>query len=150
MKEFEKKIQQDFVDALKKGDTKVVDVLRMLKSSIQNKKVEKGKDASLSEDDYVVLLRRMIKQRKEAAEQYEAVGAIDRAEQERAEVSILEKYLPEQLSEEQILQLAKKIIEETGAKGISDLGKVMGRLMPHVKGKADGATVRNVVERLLR
>ena len=150
MKEFEKKIQQDFVDALKKGDTKVVDVLRMLKSSIQNKKVEKGKDASLSEDDYVVLLRRMIKQRKEAAEQYEAVGAIDRAEQERAEVSILEKYLPEQLSEEQILQLAKKIIEETGAKGISDLGKVMGKLMPHVKGKADGATVRNVVERLLR
>ena len=150
MKEFEKKIQQDFVDALKKGDTKVVDVLRMLKSSIQNKKVEKGKGASLSEDDYIVLLRRMIKQRKEAAEQYEAVGAIDRAEQERAEVSILEKYLPEQLSEEQILQLAKKIIEETGAKGISDLGKVMGRLMPHVKGKADGATVRNVVERLLR
>ena len=150
MKDFEKRIQQDFVDALKKGDNKVVDVLRMLKSSIQNKKVEKGKDASLSEDDYVVLLRRMIKQRKEAAEQYEAVGAIDRAEQERAEVSILEKYLPEQLSEEQILQLAKKIIEETGAKGISDLGKVMGRLMPHVKGKADGATVRNVVERLLR
>lgn len=150
MKDFEKRIQQDFVDALKRGDNKVVDVLRMLKSSIQNKKVEKGKDASLSEDDYVVLLRRMIKQRKEAAEQYEAVGAIDRAEQERAEVSILEKYLPEQLSEEQILQLAKKIIEETGAKGISDLGKVMGRLMPHVKGKADGATVRNVVERLLR
>jgi len=150
LKEFEKKIQQDFVDALKKGDTKVVDVLRMLKSSIQNKKVEKGKDASLSEDDYVVLLRRMIKQRKEAAEQYEAVGVRDRAEQERAEVSILEKYLPEQLSEEQILQLAKKIIEETGAKGISDLGKVMGKLMPHVKGKADGATVRNVVERLLR
>ncbi|MBO8153443.1 GatB/YqeY domain-containing protein [Thermovirga sp.] len=150
MKEFEKKIQQDFVDALKKGDTKVVDVLRMLKSSIQNKKVEKGKDASLSEDDYIVLLRRMIKQRKEAAEQYEAVGVRDRAEQERAEVSILEKYLPEQLSEEQILQLAKKIIEETGAKGISDLGKVMGKLMPHVKGKADGATVRNVVERLLR
>ena len=150
MKDFEKRIQQDFVDALKRGDSKVVDVLRMLKSSIQNKKVEKGKDASLSEDDYVVLLRRMIKQRKEAAEQYEAVGAIDRAEQERAEVSILEKYLPEQLSEEQILQLAKKIIEETGAKGISDLGKVMGRLMPHVKGKADGATVRNVVERLLR
>ena len=150
MKEFEKKIQQDFVDALKKGDTKVVDVLRMLKSSIQNKKVEKGKGASLSEDDYIVLLRRMIKQRKEAAEQYEAVGVRDRAEQERAEVSILEKYLPEQLSEEQILQLAKKIIEETGAKGISDLGKVMGKLMPHVKGKADGATVRNVVERLLR
>jgi len=150
LKDFEKRIQQDFVDALKRGDSKVVDVLRMLKSSIQNKKVEKGKDASLSEDDYVVLLRRMIKQRKEAAEQYEAVGAIDRAEQERAEVSILEKYLPEQLSEEQILQLAKKIIEETGAKGISDLGKVMGRLMPHVKGKADGATVRNVVERLLR
>ncbi|MCD6183221.1 MAG: GatB/YqeY domain-containing protein [Thermovirga sp.] len=150
MKEFEKKIQQDFVDALKKGDTKVVDVLRMLKSSIQNKKVEKGKDASLSEDDYIVLLRRMIKQRKEAAEQYEAVGVRDRAEQERAEVSILEKYLPEQLSEEQILQLAKKIIEETGAKGISDLGKVMGKLMPHIKGKADGATVRNVVERLLR
>jgi len=150
LKDFEKRIQQDFVDALKRGDNKVVDVLRMLKSSIQNKKVEKGKDASLSEDDYVVLLRRMIKQRKEAAEQYEAVGAIDRAEQERAEVSILEKYLPEQLSEEQILQLAKKIIEETGAKGISDLGKVMGRLMPHVKGKADGATVRNVVERLLR
>jgi len=150
LKEFEKKIQQDFVDALKKGDTKVVDVLRMLKSSIQNKKVEKGKDASLSEDDYIVLLRRMIKQRKEAAEQYEAVGVRDRAEQERAEVSILEKYLPEQLSEEQILQLAKKIIEETGAKGISDLGKVMGKLMPHIKGKADGATVRNVVERLLR
>jgi len=150
LKEFEKKIQQDFVDALKKGDTKVVDVLRMLKSSIQNKKVEKGKGASLSEDDYIVLLRRMIKQRKEAAEQYEAVGVRDRAEQERAEVSILEKYLPEQLSEEQILQLAKKIIEETGAKGISDLGKVMGKLMPHVKGKADGATVRNVVERLLR
>lgn len=135
MKEFEKKIQQDFVDALKKGDTKVVDVLRMLKSSIQNKKVEKGKDASLSEDDYIVLLRRMIKQRKEAAEQYEAVGVRDRAEQERAEVSILEKYLPEQLSEEQILQLAKKIIEETGAKGISDLGKVMGKLMPHIKVK---------------
>jgi len=150
LKDFEKRIQQDFVDALKRGDNKVVDVLRMLKSSIQNKKVEKGKNASLSEDDYVVLLRRMIKQRKEAAEQYEAVAAIDRAEQERAEVSILEKYLPEQLSEEQILQLAKKIIEETGAKGISDLGKVMGRLMPHVKGKADGATVRNVVERLLR
>jgi hypothetical protein len=150
LKDFEERIQQDLVDALKRGDDKAVNVLRMLKASVQNKKVEKGKDSCLGESDYVALLRQMIKQRREAAEQYEGVGAKDRAEAERLEIGILEKYLPEQLSEEEILRMAQETIEEIGTQSSSDIGKVMGKLMPKIRGKADGAAVRSVVEKLLK
>ena len=111
--------------------------------------VEKGKDKELTDDDVLVLVRRLIKQRVEAAEMYKAGGANDRAERELAEAKVLEAYQPAQMSDEDIAALVAKIAGELGAKGPKDMGKVMGKVMAAVKGQADGNRVKAAVQQHL-
>ncbi len=143
------RVQSDLVAAMKNKDELKLSVLRMLKSSIQLMQVEKGKDKELTDEDVLVLVRRLIKQRVEAAEMYRNGGANDRAERELAEAKVLEAYQPAQMSDEEIAQLVAKAAEEVGAKGPKDMGKLMGRVMAAVKGQADGSRVRAAVQQHL-
>ncbi len=143
------RVQSDLVAAMKHKDELTLSVLRMLKSSIQLAQVEKGKDKELTDEDILVLVRRLIKQRAEAAELYRKGGADDRAERELAEAKVLEAYQPAQMSDEEIAEIAAKTAEEIGAKGPKDMGKVMGKAMAAVKGRADGGRVKSAVQRYL-
>lgn len=142
MTETEKRISGDLMAAMKEKRELELSVLRMVKAELQRTKTEKGRSGELSEDDITSIVQRLIKQRREAAEQYEAVGAADRAEGELQETAFLETYLPEQLGDEEL----DRIIQETGAlakaAGPADMGKVMGMVMAKVKGRADGKKVR--------
>lgn len=143
------KIQSDLVAAMKNKDELKLSVLRMLKSAMQLAQVEKGKENALTDDDVLVLVRRLIKQRVEAAEMYKSGGAADRAERELAEAQVLEIYQPVQLSDEDILKIVAKVAEETGAAGPKDMGKMMGKTMAAVKGQADGNRVKSAVQHYL-
>lgn len=143
------KIQSDLVAAMKNKDELKLSVLRMLKSAMQLAQVEKGKENALTDDDVLVLVRRLIKQRVEAAEMYKSGGAADRAERELAEAQVLEIYQPAQLSDEDILKIVANVAEETGAAGPKDMGKMMGKTMAAVKGQADGNRVKSAVQHYL-
>ena len=143
------KIQSDLVASMKNKDELKLSVLRMLKSAMQLAQVEKGKENALTDDDVLVLVRRLIKQRVEAAEMYKSGGAADRAERELAEAQVLEIYQPAQLSDEDILKIVAKVAEETGAAGPKDMGKMMGKTMAAVKGQADGNRVKSAVQHYL-
>ena len=134
---------------MKNKDELKLSVLRMLKSAMQLAQVEKGKENALTDDDVLVLVRRLIKQRVEAAEMYKSGGAADRAERELAEAQVLEIYQPAQLSAEDILKIVAKVAEETGAAGPKDMGKMMGKTMAAVKGQADGNRVKSAVQHYL-
>ena len=139
------RIQNDLVDAMKKRDDLRLSVLRMLKSAAQMAQIEKGKDIPLTDDEVLVLERRLIKQRNEAAEMYRSGGAPDRAQTELDEIKVLDSYQPEQLPEEEIIRIVAEISSQVGASGPKDMGKVMGKAMAEVKGRADGGKVKDLV-----
>lgn len=142
-------IQSDLVQAMKDKDDVKLAVLRMLKSAVQVAQVEKGKDAEFTDDDVLLIVRRLIKQRNEAAELYESGGAADRAERELAEAKILEVYQPAQLKDEELEKLVAEAAQSVGASGPKDMGRVMGKAMAAVKGQADGNRVRRAVQKYL-
>ena len=130
---------------MKKRDDLRLSVLRMLKSAAQMAQIEKGKDIPLTDDEVLVLVRRLIKQRNEAAEMYRSGGAPDRAQTELDEIKVLDSYQPEQLPEEEIIRIVAEISSQVGASGPKDMGKVMGKAMAEVKGRADGGKVKDLV-----
>ena len=142
-------IQNDMIAAMKSRDELKLSVLRMLKSAIQLAQIEKGKDTPLTDDDVLVLVRRLIKQRIEAAEMYKAGGVADRADSELAEAKILEVYQPAQLSDEDLAKIVAEIASQIGASGPKDMGKMMGKTMAAVKGQADGNRVKSAVQHYL-
>ena len=142
-------IQSDLVQAMKDKDDVKLAVLRMLKSAVQLAQVEKGKDAEFTDDDVLLIVRRLIKQRSEAAELYKSGGAADRAERELAEAKILEVYQPAQLKDEELEKLVAEAAQSAGASGPKDMGRVMGKAMAAVKGQADGNRVRLAVQKYL-
>lgn len=147
--ELQNRIQQDLVQAMKNRDELRLGTLRMLKAALQLAQVEKGKDDPLSDGDVLAVIQRLIKQRKEASEQYRTHGAEERATRELEEARILEAYRPEQLTDLEIEAMAREIALSIGAQGPRDMGKVMGALMPKVRGKADGSRVKETVAKLL-
>lgn len=138
------KIPQDLKDALRSKKTLELTVLRMLQSSIRNKEIEKQKK-ELTDEEVIEVVQGEIKKRKEAAAEFEKVGRQEAAQQEKAEAEILMKYMPLQMSEDEIRAEVKKAVTGSGALGIKDLGKVMKIIIPAVKGKADGAAVNKIV-----
>lgn len=146
-------IQRDLTLALKQGDQARRGVLRMLKSKILEAEVElrskKGRDYELNDEEVLDVIARYAKQRTQSIEAYESAGRQDLADRERQELDILRGYLPRQLSEQEIEEIARQLIDELGATSQRDLGKVMGAIMSRVKGSADGKVVREVVQRLL-
>ena len=145
MSDLELKIQNDLVDAMKKRDELRLSVLRMLKSAIQMAQIEKGRDLPLTDDEVLVIVRRLIKQRNEAAEMYRSGGAHDRAQSELEEVKVLDSYQPEQLSDEEIVKIVTEISTQVEASGLKDMGKVMGKTVAAVKGRAEGGRIKELV-----
>lgn len=135
-------VQADTREAMKSRERDRVGTLRMLASALQQ-------DAKLGDDDEVAVLRRERKKRLEAAEAFRKGGSEDRAAAEEAEAEMIEVYLPEQLSDEELAELVAAAIEEAGASGASEMGKVMSLVMPRVQGRADGKRVSEAVRERL-
>ncbi len=141
------KLNDDMKQAMKDKDKLKLSVIRMVKSSVQNEEINQGKE--LTDDQVLALLNRELKQRRDSLQEFEKAGRDDLAEQNRAEIEVLFLYLPKQLDEAEIRQIVQETIEQVGAASKKDLGKVMGALMPKVKGKADGNLVNKIVQELL-
>lgn len=141
------KIQADLNQALKKKEELVASTLRLLLAEIHNQEIEK--QAELTEEDFIGVLQREIKKRKEAIEAFQKGKRDDLVKKEKAELAILNKYLPQQLSPKELETTIKDVIRETGAVGEKDFGKVMGAVMAKVKGKADGKVVSETVKKIL-
>ena len=148
MNELKERLRADLTDAMRSRDQVRLRTLRMALASITNEEVS-GTAHELSDEDIVKVLTREAKKRREAAEAYEAAGRADQAEAERAEGDVLADYLPAQLSDDDIAGLVTEVITETGAVGMSGMGKVMKAISPRVVGRADGAKVAAEVRRQL-
>ncbi|SFK05728.1 GatB/YqeY domain-containing protein [Methylophaga sulfidovorans] len=140
-------IQDSIKDAMRAKDKERLSVLRQISAAI--KQVEVDNRVDLSDDDIVVILTKMIKQRREALEQYENASRADLADIEKAELVVIEEFMPEQLSEEEIAQAIQAAIEEAGASSIKDMGAVMNVLRPKIQGRADMAAVSGQVKSAL-
>jgi uncharacterized protein YqeY len=128
---------------MRSGDALRRDVLRMAQSAIYN--VEKAKRTTLSEDDVLAVLTREVKTRRESIEAFRSGGREDLAAKEEAEIAILQGYLPDALTEDELRALVAEAIAATGAASARDLGKVMGWLSPRTRGRADGKVVSGMV-----
>ena len=148
MMDFIDQIKQDMYSAMKSGDKIRTNILRILLSSLKEKQIEK-KD-SLNEEEYFGVIKRFVKQLKEAADAYQKAGRLELAEKETLELNILKKYLPEIFSEEQTLNLVKEVIAQTSANNLSDMGKVMSAVMQQSNGKVDGGIANRLVKELLQ
>ena len=146
--DFTDQIKQDMYSAMKSGDKIRTNILRTLLSSLKEKQIEK-KD-SLNEEEYFGVIKRFVKQLKEAADAYQKGGRLELAEKETLELNILKKYLPEIFSEEQTLNLVKEVIAQTSANNLSDMGKVMSAVMQQSNGKVDGGIANRLVKELLQ
>jgi len=140
-------IQQDLKEALKAKDEIKVGTLRMVSAAFLNKEKEKGEIPSDEELQNIVLFE--AKKRKESMTAFEQGGRPELVEKEKAELEILQTYLPEQLSEEEVRIFVEEAVTETGASSPQDMGKVMAAVMPKVKGKADGTLVNKIVKEAL-
>ncbi|UCD41936.1 MAG: GatB/YqeY domain-containing protein [Chloroflexota bacterium] len=143
----QKQIEKDFKDALRAGDEQRKSTLRMVLSAIKLVEVDKG--GPLEEGEVLVILQKEIKSRRESIADAEKAGRSAMISDLEAEISILEGYLPQALSQEEIEALAKEAIAIEGAASMQDMGKVMKVLMPKVQGRADGSQVSKTVRQLL-
>jgi hypothetical protein len=141
------RIDIDFKQSLKNQEKLRLSTLRLLISEIRNAEIAKQKE--LSEDELISVIKSEIKRRDQAITEYQKASRVDLVEKEKAERDILSAYLPEQLSEDEVEKLVRDVIAELNAGGSAQVGAVMGRVMAQVKGKADGNTVRRIVEKLL-
>jgi len=141
------RLQADMKQAMKNKDKFRLSVIRMMRSEIQN--LEISKSVPVSEDDVIELLSKEKKKRSESLEEYQAVGRDDIVEDLKKEISILEEYLPAQLSDEELRAIIQDAIHKVGATSPKDMGKVMQEVMPQVKGRADGKQVNRFVSELL-
>jgi len=140
-------IQNDLKTALKEKNELQVSTLRLLLAEIHNRQIEK--QAELTEEDIVAVLRKEAKKRQESVEAYEKGGRQELADKESKELLILSKYLPQEMSPQELEKIVKEVIGKVGAQGADDFGKVMGGVMGKVKGQIDGAKVSEAVKKLL-
>lgn len=139
-------IKSDLKDAMKAGEAEKRDTLRMLDSMIKNEEIEQGvREEVLGDDDVLVLVKRAVKQRQDSIKQFVDGGREDLADKERVELEILNVYLPEQMSDEDLEEIVKGIIAEVGAESKADMGKVMGPVIGKVGSLADGGRVKDMV-----
>ena len=136
------RIQEDTRAAMKAGERERVGTLRMITSSLQQ-------DEKEGDGDAVAVLQRERKKRVEAAEAFESGGRAEQAEAERAEADLIESYLPEQIADDELEAIVAAAVESTGASSMKEMGKVIGVVMPQVKGRADGKRVSTMVRERL-
>lgn len=147
--ELEKQIQADMVAAMKAHETVRLAALRGIKAAILLAKTSEGGNGEVTDADVVKIIQKLVKQRKESAEIYSQQNRPELAENELAEASAMEAYLPKQLTEEEVEAELRNIIAETGASKPSDMGKVMGVATKRLAGLADGKLISSIVRRLL-
>lgn len=141
-------IAEDMKAAMKAGDKTTLETLRSIRAAILE--IEKQKvGTTLSDDDDLTILNTAAKKRREAIEQYRSAGREELATQEERELEVITRYLPAQLTDEELLEIVRTAIAESGAGSMKDFGKVMGPLMKELKGRADGAKVQSAVKSLL-
>ena len=157
-------LKEDMKNALKSGDSAKRTLLGMVMTSIRNKEIEKrtklsktvsdvtklDADSLLNDEETMDVIASEVKRRKDAIVEYEKASRPELAEGERTEAETLMKYLPEQMSDEELKSIVQATIAETGASGPADMGKLIGAIMPKVKGKADGQRVSAMVKQLLQ
>ncbi|MFC6181916.1 GatB/YqeY domain-containing protein [Lactiplantibacillus daowaiensis] len=137
----------DLKAAMKARDKQSLSVVRMLKSALMNEKINAGHDLTTEEE--VSVVSRELKQRRESLAEFENANREDLVTGVKAEIAIVEKYLPKQLSDDEVKQIVADTIEQVGATGKGDFGKVMGAVMPKLKGQADGKLINQTVKSLL-
>ena len=140
-------LKEATISSMKKGEKEATTTLRMFSAEIKKEEIEKKEE--LTDEETISIVQKMIKQRKDSFSQFEQAGREELAEKEAREISILEQFLPEQLSEEEILQEVNQAIAESGAESMQDMGKVMGLLKNKLSGKADMGLVSNKVKESL-
>jgi uncharacterized protein YqeY len=147
--ELEKRIQSDMVSAMKAKEAVRLASLRAIKAAIMLAKTAEGATGEVSDQDVVKIIQKLVKQRKESAQQYTDAGRPELAENELAEAAVMEVYLPKQLSEAEVEAELEKIIAEVGATQPSDMGKVMGVATKRLAGLAEGRLISTLVKKLL-
>ena len=147
--ELEKRIQADMVAAMKAKEAVKLSSLRAIKAAIMLAKTAEGATGEVTDQDIVKIIQKLVKQRKESAQQYNDAGRPELAENELAEAAVMEVYLPKQLSEAEVEEQLKVIIAEVGASKPSDMGKVMGTATKRLAGLAEGKMISALVKKLL-
>lgn len=140
-------LNEDMKTAMRAKERDKLTTIRMIKASIQNEEIKKG--AELNDEEILTILSREKKQRLESFAEFEKAGREDLTEKLTAELEVVEKYLPEQLSDEEVRTLVKETIAEVGAESMQDMGTVMSNVMPKLQGRADGGQVNAIVRELL-
>lgn len=143
------KIMDDLKTAMRAKDTVALEALRAIKSEILLAQTASGSKEEISEADEIKLLQKLVKTRKDSATIFTEQNRLDLAEPELAQIAVIEKFLPTQLSEAEVEVIIAKIIAETGASGISSMGKVMGLASAQLGGTAEGKTISTIVKKLL-
>ncbi|MFM1878399.1 MAG: hypothetical protein RLZZ241_1265 [Bacteroidota bacterium] len=142
---FEARIMDAMKTAMKAKDTVALESLRAIKSALLLAKTDKGGGADFSDEEGVLLVQKLVKQRKESASIYSGQGRDDLAEAELAQIAVLEAFLPAQLTPAEIEVVVNRVITELGATGMQDMGKVMGVVTKELAGSADGGTISGIV-----
>ncbi len=141
------RFSEDLKESLKSRNSIKTSVIRLLKSSIKYREIEKK--APLSDDEIIEVIMSGIKQRRESVEQFSKGGRTDLVQKESNEIEIMQAYLPQPLTEEELVDEVKSVIKEVGATSAKDMGKVMKALMPRIKGRAEGTKVSSIVKELM-
>jgi uncharacterized protein YqeY len=145
------KIVADLTRAMKEKNAQRLSTLRMAKAALMNEENKRGVGTILTDEEVIKVLQTLIKQRKDSATQYESAGRKELAEKEKEEIRVLEEYLPQAASVEEITLVIEEVIAETGASSLKEMGKVMKAALARLKGKnADGKTVSEIVKRKLQ
>lgn len=142
-------INDDIKAAMRAKDKKTLEALRAVKSAILLAKTDKGGDGEMAEDTGLKILQKLVKQRKDSADLFTEQGRADLAEDEIFQLEVIQKYLPEQMSEDDIRQVVEEIISQTAADSMKDMGKVMGMASKKLAGKADNKVISNIIREKL-
>jgi uncharacterized protein YqeY len=145
----EQKITAELKTAMLAKDEKTLRSLRAIKAAILLAKTSEGAGGEIKEEDEIKMLQKLVKQRKDSLEIYEQQKRDDLAQKEREEIEVIEKFLPKQLSADEVKEILQKIVAETGASSPADMGKVMGAATKQLAGKADGKMIASLVKELL-
>lgn len=148
--ELRQKLKDEMKDGMRSRDTDRVSVIRLLFSTIKNKEIEKGKEYQLNDDEILKVIVTAAKQRKESIDQYTKAGRNDLVEKESKELLILQKYLPEPLTEKELQTKVNEVITQVGATETKQMGAVMKILAPQLLGRVDGNLLRKTVQAALQ
>ena len=141
------RLTEELKEALRAGNHTKLSVIRLLKSSIKNREIEKM--APLTDEEVIDIIMTALKQRRESIEQFQKGGREDLVQKEKSELEVLQTFLPQQLSEEELVSEVQAVIREVGASSPKDMGKVMKIVMVRVRGRAEGARVSSLVKELM-